>query len=88
MGRWDLQLARPHFAAQGGRASEPPVPELRLVFLGMRHPNPDIPAMRVAAQLQELSAGNLASRASTCSSTPAGCRTRSGPISCSMPTWP
>jgi glycosyltransferase involved in cell wall biosynthesis len=31
------------------------VPELRVVFLGMRHPNPDIPEMRVAAQLQELS---------------------------------
>ncbi len=32
------------------------VPELRLVFVGMRHPNPDIPAMRVATELQELSA--------------------------------
>jgi glycosyltransferase involved in cell wall biosynthesis len=32
------------------------VPELRLVFIGMRHPNPDIPAMRVATELQELSA--------------------------------
>ncbi len=32
------------------------VPELRLVFIGMRHPNPDIPAMRVASELQELSA--------------------------------
>jgi glycosyltransferase involved in cell wall biosynthesis len=31
------------------------IPELRLVFLGMRHPNPAVPAMRVAAQLQELS---------------------------------
>jgi glycosyltransferase involved in cell wall biosynthesis len=31
------------------------VPELRMVFIGMRHPNPDIPAMRVAAELQELS---------------------------------
>ena len=30
-------------------------PELRLVFLGMSHPNPDIPAMRVAAQLKEQS---------------------------------
>jgi glycosyltransferase involved in cell wall biosynthesis len=29
--------------------------ELRLVFIGMRHPNPDIPAMRVATELQELS---------------------------------
>jgi glycosyltransferase involved in cell wall biosynthesis len=32
------------------------LPELRLVFLGMRHPNPAVPGMRVAAQLQELSA--------------------------------
>ena len=32
------------------------VPELRLVFIGMRHPNPDIPAMRVATELEELSA--------------------------------
>ncbi len=31
------------------------LPELRLVFLGMHHPNPAVPAMRVAAQLQELS---------------------------------
>jgi glycosyltransferase involved in cell wall biosynthesis len=31
------------------------LPELRLVFLGMDHPNPAVPAMRVAAQLQELS---------------------------------
>ena len=31
------------------------MPELRLVFLGMRHPNPAVPAMRVAAQVQELS---------------------------------
>jgi glycosyltransferase involved in cell wall biosynthesis len=31
------------------------IPELRLVFLGMRHPNPAVPAMRAAAQLQELS---------------------------------
>ncbi|HUC13675.1 MAG TPA: glycosyltransferase, partial [Acidimicrobiales bacterium] len=32
------------------------LPELRLVFIGMRHPNPDIPAMRVATELQEQSA--------------------------------
>lgn len=32
------------------------VPELRLVFLGMRHPNPSVPGMRVAVQLQELAA--------------------------------
>ncbi len=31
------------------------VPELRVVFLGMRHPNPAAPQMRVAAQLQDLS---------------------------------
>jgi hypothetical protein len=31
-------------------------PELRLVFLGLRHPNPAIPEMRVAAELQEVSA--------------------------------
>jgi glycosyltransferase involved in cell wall biosynthesis len=30
-------------------------PELRLVFLGMRHPNPDVPEMGVAAELQRLS---------------------------------
>ena len=30
-------------------------PEIRLVFLGMRHPNPAVPEMRVAAQLRELS---------------------------------
>jgi glycosyltransferase involved in cell wall biosynthesis len=32
------------------------IPELRLVFLGMQHPNPAVPGMRVAAQLQEFSA--------------------------------
>ncbi|HTT88613.1 MAG TPA: glycosyltransferase [Acidimicrobiales bacterium] len=32
------------------------LPELRLVFLGLRHPNPDVPGMRVATELQELSA--------------------------------
>ena len=31
------------------------IPELRLVFLGMRHPNPAVPEMRVAAQVQALS---------------------------------
>lgn len=31
-------------------------PELRLVFLGMHHPNPDIPEMGVAGELQRLSA--------------------------------
>jgi hypothetical protein len=31
------------------------VPEVRLVFLGMRHPNPAIPEMRVATELQALS---------------------------------
>lgn len=31
------------------------VPQVRLVFLGMRHPNPDVPAMRVATDLRELS---------------------------------
>ena len=30
-------------------------PEIRLVFLGMRHPNPAVPQMRVAVQLRELS---------------------------------
>ncbi len=32
------------------------LPELRLVFLGMQHPNPDVPRMRVATRLQELAA--------------------------------
>jgi glycosyltransferase involved in cell wall biosynthesis len=31
------------------------VPTIRLVFLGMRNPNPDIPEMRVAAALRQLS---------------------------------
>jgi glycosyltransferase involved in cell wall biosynthesis len=31
------------------------LPELRVVFLGMRHPNPDVPQMRVATRLQQLS---------------------------------
>lgn len=31
------------------------VPEVRLVFLGMRHPNSDIPEMRVATELRALS---------------------------------
>jgi hypothetical protein len=31
------------------------VPEVRLVFMGMRHPNPDVPEMRVAAELQAVS---------------------------------
>jgi len=31
------------------------VANVRLVFLGMRHPNPDVPEMRVATQLQALS---------------------------------
>ena len=30
-------------------------PELRLVFLGMRHPNPDVPEMGMAGQARELS---------------------------------
>jgi glycosyltransferase involved in cell wall biosynthesis len=32
------------------------VPELRLVFLGMGHPNPAVPQMRVATRLQAMSA--------------------------------
>jgi len=32
------------------------VPEVRLVFLGMNHPNPGIPAMKVASDLVDLSA--------------------------------
>jgi glycosyltransferase involved in cell wall biosynthesis len=32
------------------------VPELRLFFLGLRHPNPDIPEMRMAAETQRLAA--------------------------------
>jgi glycosyltransferase involved in cell wall biosynthesis len=31
-------------------------PELRLVFLGMRHPNPDIPEMGVAAEVRRVAA--------------------------------
>jgi glycosyltransferase involved in cell wall biosynthesis len=31
------------------------VPQVRLYFLGMRHPNPQIPAMRVATELRRLS---------------------------------
>jgi len=31
------------------------IPDLRLVFLGMRNPNPDIPEMRVAVELRSLS---------------------------------
>ncbi|MGB6163259.1 MAG: glycosyltransferase [Pseudonocardiaceae bacterium] len=31
-------------------------PELRLVFLGMRHPNPDVPEMGMAGQARQLSA--------------------------------
>ncbi|MFM8304097.1 MAG: glycosyltransferase [Actinomycetota bacterium] len=31
------------------------VPEVRLFFLGMRHPNPDVPAMQMAVQTRELS---------------------------------
>lgn len=30
------------------------VPEVRLYFLGMKHPNPDVPAMRVAARTRAL----------------------------------
>ena len=30
------------------------VPEVRLFFLGLQHPNPDVPEMRMAAQTQEL----------------------------------
>lgn len=33
------------------------IPGIRLVFLGMRNPNPDIPVMRVATGLRELSDG-------------------------------
>ena len=32
------------------------VPEIRLYFLGMRHPNPDVPEMKVAARCRELAA--------------------------------
>lgn len=32
------------------------IPEVRLFFLGMKHPNPNIPAMRVADELRELAA--------------------------------
>ncbi|GEL97655.1 glycosyltransferase family 4 protein [Cellulomonas terrae] len=32
------------------------VPEVRLYFLGMKHPNPDVPEMRMARSVRELSA--------------------------------
>jgi glycosyltransferase involved in cell wall biosynthesis len=35
--------------------TRPKVPNIRLVFLGLRNPNPDIPEMRVAGQLRDLS---------------------------------
>jgi glycosyltransferase involved in cell wall biosynthesis len=31
------------------------IPEVRLFFLGMKHPNPDVPEMRVAARTRQLS---------------------------------
>jgi glycosyltransferase involved in cell wall biosynthesis len=31
------------------------VPDIRLYFMGMKHPNPDVPRMRTAARTQELS---------------------------------
>lgn len=31
------------------------IPEVRLVFMGLSHPNPDVPRMRVAAECQRLS---------------------------------
>ena len=56
VGRRRLQLARPFSLLRAADRLRRRLPELRLVFLGMRHPNPAVPEMRVATRLQELSA--------------------------------
>jgi hypothetical protein len=62
-------------------------PALRLFFMGLAHPNPRVPEMRMATEAQKLAA-ELGRPARTCSSTPAGCRSTSGRTCCWTPTSP
>ncbi len=51
LGRRDLQLVRPaHADPRRRRACARAHPEVRLVFMGLSHPNPEIPRMRMAVQ--------------------------------------
>ena len=63
------------------------VTNIRLVFLGLRHPNPAVPEMAVATELQALSA-RLGLTGKHVFFNRAGCRTNGEPISCSTPTSP
>ncbi len=62
-------------------------PTLRLVFLGMRHPNPEIPEMRVATRLRARRATASGSPERTCSSILAGSRTTGEVRTSSTLTW-
>ena len=52
LGRRRVQLVRSSFSAVRDRRVTGSSADAWLVFLGMRHPNPEIPEMRVAAQLR------------------------------------
>ena len=62
-------------------------PDVRLVFLGMRHPNPDIPEMRMAVEARRL-ADELGLTACTSSSTRSGWPTTTARTTCSTPMSP
>ena len=61
------------------------MPEVRLYFLGLRHPNPDVPEMRMAVDTLALARTRSGSSAPTSSSTTAGSRTTTGRTTCSRP---
>ncbi len=55
LGRRRLQLVRPADADPRRRPAAPrPRPDVRLFFLGMKHPNPNVPEMRMAWDARQL----------------------------------
>ena len=61
-------------------------PSVRLYFMGLHHPNPDVPPMQMAIDARALAEElGLAGRMSF--STTAGSTTPSARTSCSKPTW-
>ncbi len=62
------------------------MPEVRLYFLGLKHPNPHVGEMRMADETPSRSPTSSGSPARTCSSTRTGSSTTTARTTCSRPT--
>ena len=61
-------------------------PSVRLLFLGMQHPNPGVPEMRMAVETQRARRRARPRRTRTCSSTGSGSTSTTARTTCSTPT--